>query len=79
MDFIELGRSIAKVRKEKKISQHSLAEDLNISRATISSFENGSGIDIGLKKVLKIIDYLGLELSIKEKSNFPVFEDLLDG
>ena len=79
MDFIELGQYIAKKRKEKKISQHSLAEDLNISRATISSFENGSGIDIGLKKVLKIIDYLGLELALREKSNFPVFEDLLDG
>lgn len=78
MDFKELGNEIATLRKMKNISQTELSEDLHISRATISSFENGRAGDIGLKKVLQIIDYLGFEFALKEKSDFPVFEDILN-
>ena len=79
MDFMDLGKTIATIRKDKHISQQELASDLNISRATISNFETGSGADIGLKKVIQIADYLGYELNLKEKSQFPVFEELLNG
>ena len=78
MDFKEFGLEIAKLRKTKKISQSELCNDLHISRATLSSFENGGIVDIGFKKVLQIADYLGYELSMREKSDFPVFEELLD-
>ena len=78
MDFKEFGLEIAKLRKTKNISQSELCNDLHISRATLSSFENGGIVDIGFKKVLQIADYLGYELSMREKSDFPVFEDLLD-
>ncbi|MBA1438296.1 MAG: helix-turn-helix transcriptional regulator [Epsilonproteobacteria bacterium] len=76
---MEFRQNIAKIRKEKKISQQKLADDLHLSRATISNFERGKSVDIGLKKVLQIVDYLGLEITLKEKSPFPVFEELLDG
>jgi transcriptional regulator with XRE-family HTH domain len=79
MDYKEFGRVIAKIRKHKSISQEKLSSDLHISRATISSFENGSGVDIGLRKVFSIVDYLGYEITLQEKSKFPVFEELLDG
>ncbi len=78
MEFDELGLEIAKRRREKKISQQQLANDLGISRATISSFENGRGVDIGLKKVLAIVDYIGLELTIRDKSPFPTLEELMN-
>lgn len=78
MDFKEFGKTIANLRKEQKISQKQLSEDLSISRATISSLENGRGVDVGLRKVLQIVDYLDFEISIQEKSKFPVFEDLLN-
>jgi len=78
MDFKELGKEIATLRKMKKITQKELSENLHISRATISSFENGNSVDIGLKKVLQIIDYLGFEFALKEKTEFPVFEDILN-
>jgi len=77
MDFKEIGRKIALLRKEQGISQLQLASDLHLSRATVSSLENGNGIDIGLKKVLAILDYLGYEMILKEKSKFPSFEELL--
>lgn len=79
MDFMELGKTISILRKQKKISQKQISEALNISRATISSFENGKNVDIGLKKLINIADYLGYELNLKEKSPFPIFEDIAHG
>ncbi|HIP19275.1 MAG TPA: XRE family transcriptional regulator [Sulfurovum sp.] len=78
MDFKEFGKTIAIMRKEKKVSQGQMAQDLNISRATISALENARTADIGIRKILQIIDYLGYELDFKEKSAFPTFEELRD-
>lgn len=78
MDVREFGSYIATLRKEKKVSQEQLARDLSISRATISSLENGTSSDVGIKKILQILDYLGYELTCKEKSPFPTFEELRD-
>tara|TARA_B100001063_G_scaffold212206_1_gene211053 strand:+ start:11397 stop:11663 length:267 start_codon:yes stop_codon:yes gene_type:complete len=77
MNLNEFGKELQKHRKEQKISQTKLCEDLNISRATLSSLENGRG-EIGFRKILQIIDYLGYEFSLKEKSLFPTLEDLRD-
>lgn len=79
MDFYQLAKELAILRKNKSISQQTISKDLNISRATISNFESGTSSDIGLKKVLQIIDYLGYEIKIKEKSAFPVFEEVING
>jgi transcriptional regulator with XRE-family HTH domain len=79
MDFYELGKELATLRKSKNISQQTISKDLNISRATISNFESGTSSDIGLKKVLQIVDYLGYEINLKEKSPFPIFEDVING
>jgi len=76
MDFKELGLRIACLRREKKISQRLLAEYTGLSRATVNALENGRASDVGMRKVLKIIDCLGYELQLKEKTAFPTFEDL---
>lgn len=78
MDFKEFGKQISILRKEKKVSQEKLSIDLNISRATISSLENGKNSDVGIKKVLQILDYLGFDLQFKQKNRFPTFEELRD-
>lgn len=76
MDFQELGKFLSKCRRAKKISQQTLVEHIGISRATINAFETGRAGDIGIRKILKIIDYLGFELCLKEKSDFPTLEEL---
>lgn len=78
MDLREFGAHMAQLRKIKKVSQEQLARDLSISRATISSLENGISSNVGIKTVLHILDYLGYELTCKEKSPFPTFEELRD-
>lgn len=79
MDYLEFTKTLSLLRKKKKISQTQLSTDLGISRATISSLENNGEADVGLKKVLQILDYLGYEIELKEKSMFPSFEELRDG
>lgn len=76
MDFQTLGEEIRQNRKESGISQQELADDIGISRATINSIENARSGDIGVRKVMKILDYLGKELVIRDKSPFPTFEEL---
>ncbi|QEP42917.1 XRE family transcriptional regulator [Ectothiorhodospiraceae bacterium BW-2] len=77
MDYTEIGQTIAQLRKAKRISQQQLCRDIHIARATLSNFERGVSPDIGLRKVLQILDYLGHELVTRERSPFPVFEELL--
>jgi len=76
MDFKELGGEISELRRLKKISQQYLANSVGVSRATINALETGRAGDVGVRKVLKILDYLGYEIRIKEKGRFPTFEEL---
>jgi len=76
MDFKELGESLSQLRRSQKISQQTLADHIGVSRATINTLENGRPGDVGVRKVIKIVDYLGYELSLREKSAFPTFEEL---
>ena len=78
MDFQTLGKTIATLRHQKGVSQLKMAEHLGISRATINALENGRSGDIGIRKVMTILDYLGKELVIRDKSPFPTLEELRD-
>lgn len=49
MDQIKIGRFLKELRKEKKLTQEQLAEQLNVSGRTISRWETGSNMpDISL-------------------------------
>jgi len=76
MDFQELGGQIAELRGLKKISQQHVADAIGISRATINALETGRAGDVGVRKVLKILDYLGYDIRIREKGRFPTLEEL---
>jgi len=79
MDFKELGKKVAFYRGLKKISQQNVANAVGISRAKVNALETGHAGDVGVRKVIKIIDYLGYDICIKEKPPFPTFEELKDG
>ena len=61
MDMLldNLGETIKKLRKLKKLSQQELAKLANVSDATISKLENNSG-NITMESIQKIIKALGL-------------------
>ena len=78
MDYKELGQFIVEARRSRGCSQQGLADHIGVSRATISALEKGRSGDVGLRKVMKMLDYLGYELMARERSPFPMLEELRD-
>lgn len=76
MDFSALGQFLKHTRRTQGITQQRMAQDLDISRSTINAFEQGRAGDVGLRKVLKMLDYLGFTLEPSPQSPFPTFEQL---
>ncbi|MBQ2909823.1 MAG: helix-turn-helix transcriptional regulator [Bacilli bacterium] len=56
MNQIEIGKFIAKLRKENKMTQQELADKLNVTDRAVSKWENGRGVpDISLLQSLSNI------------------------
>ena len=79
MDFQSLGQQIKHLRSERGMSQQTLADQAGISRVTLAALEAGRGGDVGVRKVMSVLNLLGYELTVRAKSPFPTFEELRDG
>ena len=71
-----IGEQIKNERKLRKLSQHKGALDLGMSRTTISLIESGSVQDIGVRKLIRILEYLGLELRVRPAGVPPTLDEL---
>ncbi len=71
-----IGENIRKERKRQKISQGNLAKTLGMSRSTISQIESGIVQDIGIRKLIRILDHLGLELRVRPAGAPPTLDEL---
>ena len=74
--LFEIGDNIRKERKLRKLSQEKMAKDLAMSRATISQIESGTVQEIGVRKLMRILDYLGLELRVRPSGAPPTLDEL---
>jgi transcriptional regulator with XRE-family HTH domain len=74
--MFELGIKIRQVRKEKKLTQAQLACMAGITRKTLSQIETGTVPDIGIRKVERTLEILGLELSLRPAGAPPTLEEL---
>jgi len=70
MILSELGKTIKDLRKQKGISQESLANQCDISRATLSKFENGYIANMSIVTINQILSLLGYEIDIKASNPF---------
>lgn len=70
MILSELGKTIRDLRKQKRISQESLAKQSNISRVTLSKLENGYIANISIVTINQILSLLGYEIDIKPANPF---------
>jgi y4mF family transcriptional regulator len=66
MNLEIIGRIIRNRREGLKLRQEDLAELSDINSRTIHQVENGTG-NPSIKTLLKIVDVLGLELSLDIK------------
>ncbi len=70
MILSELGKTIKNLRKQKGLSQESLAQQSGISRATLSKIENGYIANISIVSINQILSILGYEIDIKPSNPF---------
>jgi len=61
----ELGYEIRRARLERGLTQVQLAKAAGLSRTTLNQLENGLFPDLGVRKVLAILDRLGLDLAVQ--------------
>lgn len=64
MYFEEIGPKIRKARLARKLTQAALAKLTDLSRTTINQIESGACQDIGVKKLLTVLEAVGLDLSV---------------
>lgn len=70
-----LGEQIKNARKKQKWTQAQLAEKAGIDRTTMGSIERGSYRDIGIRKVAKVAELLGMELVLVTEQ-LPTLDEL---
>lgn len=74
--LFEIGAEIKKERKRRKLSQQTVANDLGMSRTTISLIESGTVQDIGVRKLIRLLEYLGQELRVRQAGMPPTLDEL---
>lgn len=74
--MFDMGTKIRLARKEKRLTQAQLAELAGITRKTISQIETGIVPDIGIRKVERALEVLGLELTVRPAGSPPTLEEL---
>ena len=74
--IFNIGKEIRETRKKRKVSQATLAKALGMSRTTIGQIENGTVQEIGVRKLIWILEYLGLELRVRQAGSPPTLDEL---
>jgi len=77
--LFEIGEQIKKERKRRKISQDEIAKELGMSRSTISQIESGIVQEIGVRRLIRVLDYLGLEIRVRPAGAPPTLDELREG
>ena len=76
MDLRELGRQIALARREAGQTQTELAAAAGLSRQTVSALERGELGDLGVRKVLRLLEALDLTLVLRRFGHRLTLDDL---
>jgi transcriptional regulator with XRE-family HTH domain len=66
MRLQELGSQVRKARQAQGLTQAALAGRVGLTRETLSLLENGRVRDLGARKVLNVLDALGLEIEVHD-------------
>ena len=72
----DLGLRIRQARKKKGMTQAELATMAALSRKTLGEIESGTVTDIGIRKVERLLELLGLELAVRPAGAPPTLEEL---
>lgn len=60
----ELGLEVARLRREKGLTQRQLSEQSGLAQPTLAKLETGSLSEFGSRKLLRLLEVLGVGLSV---------------
>ena len=79
IDLIDLGEKIRETRCAQKLTQSELVQRSKVSRARLDALENGRISDIGFKKLMRVMNALGLDFRLTQLNDSrPTLEDLIE-
>ena len=74
--LFEIGEQIRKARKMRRVSQAKVAHALGMSRTTIGQIENGTVQEIGVRKLIRVLEFFNLELRVRPAGKPPTLDEL---
>ena len=74
--LIEIGAHIRKNRENRHITQQQLAQALGMSRTTIGQIEKGTVQEIGVRKLIRVLEFLELEIRVRSARKPPTLDEL---
>lgn len=74
--LFDIGQHIRQTRKKRHLSQAQIAKALGMSRTTIGQIENGTVQDVGVRKLIRVLEFLSLELRVRNAGSPPTLEEL---
>lgn len=76
MQLRDIGLALREARQSANLSQTELAQNLGMSRATVSALETGRCAELGFSKVAALLELVGLELKVAPRTSRPTLDDL---
>ncbi|MBO9512518.1 MAG: helix-turn-helix transcriptional regulator [Variovorax sp.] len=65
MNLAEIGQALRVARKRRGLTLQKVADDLGMSIATISRLERGDQDEIGVRRLLRVAEYVGMQLLVR--------------
>ena len=76
MDILQLANAFRSARLECRLTQQDVARGAGVSVVTVSRFERGELLEIGVIKLLKLFNQLGLELYPRHLGHVRTLDDI---
>ena len=76
MTLTDLGIEVARARKERRLSQSELGIAAGLARQTISALERGAITDLGIQKLMRLLEVLDMELVVRSAGHPVTLDDL---
>jgi len=78
-DLTDIAERVREERKRLRLSQKKLASQAGVSRALLAALEADRLPELGIKKLLRILRAVGLDLRVTALNlQRPTFEDLVE-
>lgn len=75
-NLASISAEVAAARKRADLTQHALAQAAGLSRQTIAALERGTVSDLGVRKLLRVLEVLDLTLAIRPRGHPLTLDDL---